>query len=119
MVAADIEQNEGSLLRELVGDKEEMMEAEMNSGSELSEIESKVEELEEMAKGTGRPEFRCVAPGAGKKQSTQDFSQSGSDNNSGSDIFSTPGRLVMRGGLTRSHFRRRRVAHSGWGRCRP
>jgi len=104
MVTASAGPSEGSLLRELVGDRgnyrgEEMEE---DSGSELSELESSEEEMEVEeeweGKGHGRPNFERATTGAGQRQSTQDFFRRGG----GDNIFDTPGKPVMGGALARS-----------------
>jgi len=120
VVAANFEHEEGSLLRELVGDREALREVEMgkDSGSELSELESGMVGAMEEDKETGRPNFVRAATGVGRmvEQSTQDFFQRGNGNgHSDDDIFATPGKPIMRGALARSSPQRR-AAHSRWER---
>jgi len=106
LVAAEVDQNEKLLCRELVGDQEEEMED--NSGSELSEVESsavagmEVDEAPKKWEGQdrGRPNFKRAAPGAGQQQSTQEFFRRGAQLSIGAlNIFDTPGKTPTRGAL--------------------
>jgi len=103
MVTASAGPSDGSLLRELVGDRGDYRGEEMeeDSGSELSELESSEGEMEVEeeweGKGCGRPNFKRATTGARQQQSTQDFFRRGGDN-----IFDTPGKSVMGGALARS-----------------
>jgi len=103
MVTASASPSEGSLLRELVGDRGDYRGEEMeeDSGSELSELKSSEGEMEVEeeweGKGHGRPNFKRATTGAGQQQSTQDVFQCGGDN-----IFGMPGKPVMGGALARS-----------------
>jgi len=81
MVTASAGPSEGSLLRELVGDRGDYRGEEMeeDSGSELSELKSSEGEMEVEeeweGKGHGRPNFKRATTGAGQQQSTQDVFQ--------------------------------------------
>ena len=108
LVAAEVDQNEKLLCRELVGDQEEEMED--DTSSELSELESSVagemavdeatEEWEGQARG--RPNYKRAAPGAGH-QSTQEFFRRGAQLSMGElNVFDTPGKMPTRGALARS-----------------
>jgi hypothetical protein len=106
VVTADLGQSESTSVRGGQGTfRETAMEMEEDSGSELTELEE-MEEEEWEGKGRGRPNFKRAAPGAGQQQSTPDFFRHGNRSMHADsiedDIFSTPGRPVMRGALARS-----------------
>jgi len=109
MVTASAGPSEGSLLRELVGERGDYRGEEMeeDSGSELSKLESSVEGGMEADAKTGRPKFTRAATGAGRRvESTQDFFRRGNGLSGSShdevNIFATPGKQAMRGALARS-----------------
>ena len=72
VVPTKFEPEEGSLLRELVGDREALREVEMGGGSG-SELESSLVDTQEEEEDTGRPKFRRAAPGEAGMQSMQKF----------------------------------------------
>jgi len=109
MVTASAGPSEGSLLRELVGDRGDYRGEEMeeDSGSELSELESSEGEMEVEeeweGKGCGRPNFKRATTGARQQQSIQEFFRRGAQLSTGElNIFDSPGKTSMRGALTRS-----------------
>jgi len=108
LVAAEVDQNEKLLCRELVGDQEEEMED--DTGSELSALESSVagemavDEATEGWEGQARrrPNYKRAAPSAGQ-QSTQEFFRRGARLSMGEvNIFDTPEKTPMRGALARA-----------------
>jgi len=76
MVTASAGPSEGSLLQELVGDRQDYRGEEMeeDSDSELSQLESSEGEMEVeenwQGKGCGRPNFKHATTGARQQQST-------------------------------------------------
>jgi hypothetical protein len=99
-VAAIIDQQERSLLRELIGDgktpegggrpeaEEEQEGGEEDDESEPSELKSE-ERRKKKEKDTGRPAFARAAPRPRKQESSQGFFQH-KNNKRGDDIFDTP-----------------------------
>ena len=125
MVTASAGPSEGSLLRELVGDRGDYRGEEMeeDSGSELklesSEGEMEVEEEWE-GKGCGRPNFKRATTGARQQQSTQDFFRRGAQLSTGElNIFDSPRKTPMRGALAHSQQRPQAAALRRGGRRRP
>jgi len=105
MVTASAGPSEGSLLRELVGDRGDYRGEEMeDSGSELESSEGEMEVEEEWeGKGCRRPNFKRATTGARQQQSTQDFFRRGAQLTMGElNIFDSPGKSPMREALTRS-----------------
>ena len=109
MVTASAGPREGSLLRELVGDRGDYRGEEMeeDSGSELSDLESSGGEMEVEeeweGKGCGRPNFKRATTGARQQQTTQEFFRRGVQLSMGElNIFDSPGKTHMRGALARS-----------------
>jgi len=108
MVTTSAGPSEGSLLRELVGDRGDYRGEEMeeDSGSELSKLESSEGEMEVEeeweGKGCGRPNFKRATAGARQQQSTQEFFRRGVQLSMGElNIFNSPGKTPMRGALAR------------------
>jgi len=109
MVTASAGPSEGSLLRELVGDRGDYRGEEMeeDSGSELSELESSGGEMEVEeeweGKGCGRPNFKRATTGTRQQQSTQEFFRRGAQLSMGElNIFDSPRKTPMRGALAHS-----------------
>jgi len=97
VVPANHEHDEGSLMRELVGDREVEME---DTGSELSELEGSAVGMEEEEE-TGRPNFVRAATEAGRRveQSIQEFFWRGNGNgHSNDDLFDASGKVDPEGG---------------------
>jgi len=108
MVTASAGPSEGSLQRELVGDRGDYRGEEMedDSGCELSELESSGGEMEVeeewQEKGCGRPNFKRATTGARQQQSIQEFFRHGAQLSMGKlNIFDLPAKTPMRGALAR------------------